>query len=777
MKRILLSLSVLAMVFTTQAQTKKIAKEQNDSLRLIELQEVEVTATRAVKTMPVAFANIGQEQIEKNNYGLDIPSILSSTPSLVAVNSNGIGIGSTSVRMRGTAPTRLNVTINGVSMNNADSHEMYWYDTPDLVSSIGSIQVQRGAGISTNGTGSFGGAINMTTDALTTEFEGDASLSYGSYNTNKQSVHVSSGLMGGHWTVDARLSHIGSDGYVERGSTDLKSYMLQAGYYSGNTMLKLLSFGGKAKTYLLYDGVTKEDMKKYGRRYHTSGQYETSNGPYVLEDGTHVNYYDDHTDNYLQINNQLVLNHRFNKQWTLNATAFYTYGYGYYKQYKGHKKLMEYLNIPDDIAYDSEGNKVRKDLIREKLMRNHLGGFNAAAHYTSERLALSFGGSYSFYACPHWGELDWVDGVDMAKIGEKWYENDVNKHDANIFARANWQVANGLNLFADLQYRLVNYHAWGVNDNYVDKSTGMQPISVDKTYHFFNPHVGVNYTLKKHHNFYFSFAIAQKEPTRGDYTDRYLYAHSAAGISEYPTSEKLFDYELGYNFTAKNFTAGINFYYMKYDNQLVPTGYVNDNYDPLNTNVKDSYRRGIELNMLWNATKWLTLTANATFSQNRVENYTNYISEYRHNNDYSQESSGYNNDDKGEYMGTTRLSYSPKTIANVNLDFHHKGFSAVFTTQYVSKQYFTNYENPEMALDAYCVTNLNLGYTLKTKRARSVHFGVMIFNLFDAVYEGNGYGWSSSDKNTDTNKVEITHNAFYYPQAPIHAMANVTVKF
>ncbi len=766
MKRFLFPMAVFALASNTFAQEQQ---HKNDSVTMVKLQEVEVVATRAQKTMPVAYSNLKKETIQKNNFGLDIPSVLALTPSMIATNETGIGIGATSIRMRGTDATRLNVTINGVSMNNPDSHAMYWYDTPDLLSAIGSIQVQRGAGISTNGTGAFGGAINMTTDALTTEFGGDASLSYGAYNTNKQSVHVSSGLIRDHWTIDARLSHIGSDGYVDRGKTDLKSYMFQAGYYNSNTMLKFVSFGGKASTYLTYDGVSKEDMALYGRRYHTGGQYVTSNGPYVLADGTHVNYYDDHTDNYLQLNNQLVLSHTFNQNWKMNATAFYTYGYGYYKQYKGNKKLLEYLNIPEDKYYDAEGEKVRADLIREKKMENHLMGLNAAFNYSINNLDLSFGSSFSYYTCPHWGVLDWVDGLEKSDYDGRWYDNDVDKLDGNIFVRANWQMTEGLRLFADMQYRGVSYEAWGVNDNYLSSSKEMQPIDVDKTFHFFNPHVGLNYDFARHHKAYFSFAIQQKEPTRGDFTDRYRFAMT----NTYPKAEKLFDYELGYMFQSKNFSAGINLYYMKYDNQLVPVGHINDGYDALNDNVKDSYRRGIELTAVWTPARWITLTANATFSQNRVKDYTNYVVNY---DKYLEGGIDGYCDYTVQPMGTTRLAYSPKTIANLGIDFHHKGFEAILTTKYVSKQYFTNYENPDMQLDAYCVSDLNLGYTFKTKSTKSVRFGVMINNVFDTRYEGNGYGWS--DGYIDENgKEQVTHHAFYFPQAPINVLSNITVKF
>ena len=762
MKRIFLSLTAAALCSAAQlrAEEKQPANQNaGDSVRMYRLQEVEVTTTRATPTTPVAYSDIRREEIARNSYGTDIPTLLALTPSMIATNETGIGIGGTAVRLRGTDPTRLNVTINGVAMNNPDSHSMYWYDTPDLVSAVGSIQVQRGAGISTNGTGAFGGAVNMSTDALQTEFGGDASLSYGSYNTNKQAVHISSGLMGGHWTLDARLTHIGSEGYIDRGATDLKSYMFQAGYYNGSTMLKLISFGGKAKTGLTYTGATKEEMRLNGRRFHTEGMYYTSNGPhsyYYMKDGERqratVDYYDDQTDNYLQINNQLVLSHRFNEKWTLNATGFYTYGYGFYKQYKDARTLSEYLNIPTDVAAGKEA-----DLVREKIMRNHLGGLNASAAYSVRKLDLAFGGSYSYYSCPHWGVLDWVDGLEGSQIGGRWYDNDVDKHDANLFARANWSVAKGLRLFADLQYRYVSYQAWGVNDNYVSEEVGMQPIDVDKQYHFFNPRAGVSYTLAERNNFYLSFAVAQKEPTRSDFTDRYKFAAD----DTYPSSEKLYDWELGYQYTAPRLSLGVNLYYMKYKDQLVPTGMVNDDSNALNTNVPDSYRRGVELSASWRATGWFTVGANATFSQNRIENYVDAL----------KDSPTY-----GKELGDMTIAYSPDVIANAFLNFHHRGFEAVFHTQHVGKQYFTNNENDALSLDAYCVTNLNLAYTFRTRSARSVRLGLLINNLFNAEYESNGYGYSYMDTWSGPAPVRIDE-AYYFPQAPLNVLANVTVKF
>ena len=739
----------LAVAFAAAAHA-----DEQDSVRLYHLQQIEVKGTRATKQTPVAYADLGGEQLTRNSYGTDIPTLLALTPSMIATNETGIGIGGTSMRLRGTDATRLNVTINGVAMNNPDSHAMYWYDTPDLISAVGTVQVQRGAGVSTNGTGAFGGAVSMTTAPLSTEFGGSASLSYGSYNTQKQAVAISSGLMGGHWALDARLTHIGSDGYIDRASTELCSYLVQGAYYNGNTVVKLLSFGGKAKTYLTYNGVTKEDMALYGRRYHDSGQYASPEGGFTLADGTKVAYYDDETDNYLQLNNQLLVTHRFNDRWSMNATAFYTYGYGFYKQYKEDASLIAYGLSQDDSE--------EADLIREKLMRNHMGGVQGVANYTSQQLDLAFGGSWSIYTCPHWGELDWVEGLANEQIGGRWYDNDVTKHDANLFARLSWQASSTVRLFADLQYRYVHYKAWGVNDNYDWSKGEMQPIEVNKRYHFFNPHAGVQWQPTTRSAFHLSAAIANKEPTRGDFTDRYRYA----AADSYPSSERLYDFEAGYTYTAPRLTLGVNLYYMWYRDQLVKTGQINDSYDALNINVPKSYRRGVELSLAWKAAGWMTLSANATFSQNRIKDYEDKVVDYALSGNVA-----------GEYdylttpMGTTCISYSPETMASWSIDLHHKGFSAVLTGRYVGKQYFTNFANDAMRLDSYCVSDLDLSYTFSMRSAKRVRCGVTLYNLFNTRYESNGYGWSEAYEG------ERSDYAYYFPQAPLHVLANVTVTF
>lgn len=738
------------------------AAQQTDSIEMYEIQKIEVTATRAARETPIAYTDISKQEISDNNYGRDIPFLLQTQPSVVATSEAGTGIGGTSLRIRGTDATRINVTMNGVPMNDAESHSVYWYDTPDIASSVGSMQLQRGAGTSTNGTGAFGGSLNMTTESLSTEFNGSASLSYGSFNTNKQAVHVSSGLMGGHWIVDARLSHIGSDGYVERASSDLKSYMFQAAYYNGRTMVKALSFGGKARVYLSYTGLTKEQMAE-NRRYNPEGEiigylHDAAGNHIPDEWGSPktgvIGFYKDHTDNYLQINNQIIVSHRFDDRWSLNVTGHYTYGDGFYENYKNDQKLAKYGIDPIEI----DGTTVKRtNLVRRKNVRNDFGGIVASTNYTSRKVSLSIGLAGNIYDGNHNGRIFSLEKAPAFPETE-YYRNYTTKYDANIFARANWNITGGLNLFADMQYRHITHKIHGINDNYDDTTSALQTLDIDRNYDFFNPKAGLSYSFAEHHNAYVSFAVAHKEPTRNNFTD------TKGG--EYPTAERLFDWEFGYRFEYEKVSAGINFYYMDYKDQLILTGEVSDTGEALARNIPKSFRRGIELTVAWKAAKWFTFSGNATFSQNRIKNYEEHVTLYDNSSDWTWKGEQVNK------LGETTIAYSPSIIAGVMFDFHVKGFQTLLQTQYVSKQYLTNAENENMTLDRYCVTNLNLAYTLQTKRINKIRFGIQLNNLFNTEYCNNGYGYSSAFETG-----ERQDETFYFPQARFNVLGNVTVMF
>ena len=656
----LFSLAAIALLGAMPTRAAEPADyESPDSTRIYELQQIEVTATRVDRKTPVAYTDLNSEEIARQNFGADMPSLLQMTPSVVVTSDAGNGIGGTAFRLRGADASRINITTNGVPMNDAESHAVYWYDTPDMASSIGSIQVQRGAGTSTNGTGAFGGSVNMTTARLSNEFSGEASMSYGSYNTNKQSLRIGSGLLGRHWIIDARVSHISSDGYVDRASTNLSAYMFQAGYYDDNTIVKLISFGGVAKVGLAYDGVTKEQLVS-DRRYNSQGLIEHADGS--------ISFYDNQIDNYTQINNQLVVTHQFNNRWSLNVTGHYTYGMGYYNQYKNGQDLSEY-GIPPIATDDPAVTVTESNLIRRKLMDNHFGGVVASANYTVSRFQFSIGGAASVYDGRHWGNvMSVVAAPDFGRF--EYYRNASTKYDGNLFVKANWEVARGLNIFADMQYRLIRHNITGTNDNFNSVTSALQQLDIHRTYHFFNPKAGINYSFARNHKVYASFSVAQKEPNRSNFTD--------TKQNQYPSPEKLYDWEFGYLFRNNRFEAGVNFYNMQYRDQLVATGELSDTGEALVRNIPDSYRRGIELTAALELTPWFTLGANATFSQNRIKNYTEHISEYDADWNYLGE--------KEIFMKTSTLSYSPDLIAGLMLDFHVKGFSALLQTQYVGSQ-------------------------------------------------------------------------------------------
>ena len=732
MKRFFILSAAAAMsVCHTVAKTATI---QSDSLTIHSIEQVNIVATRATERTPIPHSELTGKQIAENNFGEDIPSLLSSLPSVVISSESGIGIGSTSFRVRGTDPTRINVTLNGVPMNDAETHSVYWYDTPDLISSVGTVQLQRGVGLSTAGTGAFGASLAMTTLPAQTAFSGRASLSYGSFNTQKQEVAISSGLLGGHWTIDGRLSHLYSDGYVDRARSNMNSYLFQAGYYKGNTTLKLLSFGGAAKVYLTYTGVTAEQLET-DRRYNPEGEIwgyrPTASGDmeYAV-----VGYFDDHTDNYTQINNQLILNHRFSERWQLGATAHYTYGNGYYLNYKNDQKLAKYgiSSLPIE----------RTNLLRKKSMANHFGGLVATATYRSKALTLNIGGSASIYDGVHFGTISALElAPDFAEA--EYYRNATTKYDCSIFARADVAITSKLNLFADLQYRHITHNIGGVNDNYDPTISAMQRLDIARNYNFCNPKLGLYYTPAKSHALYISAAVGQKEPTRNNFTD--------IREGEYPTAEQLLDIEGGYTLTNKVVTANINLYYMLYRNQLVQTGELSDTGELLSRNIPKSYRRGVELQLDVRATKWLSLGANATLSQNHIIDYVDYI------------------DDMAFDRGRTTIAYSPAVIAGAYIQAATHGFSARLSSRYVSKQYLTNGQYEDLTLPQYSVTDLNLSYELG-----SVRFGVKIANLFNAHYVTSGYGGSWMEGATLADRKSW---AYYFPQATTSVLANVTVKW
>ncbi len=726
------------------------AKEiEKDSLRTVELDDVNIMSTRATKTTPVAFTNISGEQIEKVNFGQDLPYLLSMTPSAITTSDAGGGIGYTTLRVRGVDATRINVTANGIPVNDAESHSVFWVNLPDLASSVKDIQVQRGAGTSTNGAGAFGASVNLQTGHSSLKPYAEFSGSYGSFNTHKETVKVGTGLIGDHWTFDARLSNISTDGYIDRASVGLNSYYLQGAYYTDNTSVKLITFAGKERTYHAWNYASKEEMAEYGRKYNSCGYM------YTDENGV-AHYYEDQTDNYVQKNWQLLVNHTFSPAWNLNVGLHYTKGDGYYQEYKDGRTLVEYALQP----FMQDGALVdESDLVRKKAMDNHFGGGVFSLNYKDDRLNASLGGALNRYEGDHFGKVLWVKNyAGMLSPDHEYYRNVGTKTDGNVYLKADYSLTDNLNAYADLQYRHIDYTIEGNNDKWNSVTNdGLQRLDIDDTFDFFNPKFGLSWQINDHNRVFGSFSVAQKEPTRNNYTDGKLLEH--------PKAERLLDYELGYVFANKWLNIGANLYYMDYKDQLVLTGELNEIGEPVAANVPESYRMGVELMAGVKLDCGFTWDINATLSKNRVKDFTETL--------YEDEWVG------GEQWitkkGDTHIAFSPDFILNNQFGYNYKGFSASLQSQYVSKQYMSNADCEKHVLDAYFVSNLNLAYTFKLPSLKSVTVGCTVYNLFNEEYENNGYAGSGFYYDGD-QRVRYDY-AGYAAQAGTNFLAHLTLKF
>ena len=737
---------LMMMAASVQAQLPSV---DADTLRVIDLQEVEVVSTRATKTTPVAYTNIGKEELKERNVGQDLPYLLSMTPSALTTSDAGAGIGYTSIRVRGTDGTRINVTANGIPVNDAESHNVFWVNLPDFASSVKDMQVQRGAGTSTNGAGAFGASINMQTGELAMEPYAEFNGSYGSFNTHKETFKVGTGLIKDHWAFDLRLSDIGTDGYIDRASVGLNSYYLQGAYYADNTSIKFIAFAGREKTYHAWNYASKEEMELYGRKYNSCGYM------YTAEDGT-MHFYDDQTDNYTQKNYQLLFNHTFTPQWNLNIGLHYTKGDGYYQEYKTNRKLVEYALQP--FQWGDEWVK-KSDLVRKKAMDNGFGGGIFSVNYRNNRLNASLGGGLNHYDGHHFGRVLWVKNYQgEVSPDHEYYRNKGTKTDGNIYLKADYGLTDKLNVYADMQYRHIDYRIKGTNDKWNSLTDeGLQQLDIDERFDFFNPKVGISWQINRYSRLFGSFSVAHKEPTRNNYTDGKLFDH--------PKSERLIDYELGYTYANSWLNLGANLYYMDYKDQLVLTGELNEIGEPLAANMPDSYRMGVELMAGIRTNLGLSWDINATWSRNRIQNFTETLYE--------------NEDVSGAHWeinhGDTPIAFSPDFLVNNTLSYRWKSWEASLQSQYVSKQYLNNACQEDQTLDAYFVSNLRLAYTFKLPFTKEITAGLTVFNLFNEEYENNGYAGSGFYYDGG-EKVRYNY-AGYAAQAGTNVLGHLTIRF
>jgi len=667
-------------------------------------EEILISATRANSKTPMAYNNVSGDDIARRNMGQDIPYLLQLTPSFVATSDAGAGIGYTSFRIRGTDMNRINVTVNGIPANDAESHGTWFVDLPDLASSVENVRVQRGVGTSTNGAAAFGATINMQTNTLRKDAYGEYKTAFGTFNTFKNTVSAGTGLLNGKFAIDARLSKVSSDGYIDRAASDLKSYFISGGYYSENTIIKVNMFSGFEETYQAWNGISSE-MLETNRTYNSAGEYTDENGV--------TQFYDNQVDHYQQDNYQLHFSHKLNALWNINASAHYTYGRGYYENYKENKKLADY-QLPDIIA---GGDTIRRtDLVNRKWLDNQFYGIVYSVNYSGEKSDFTFGGGYSNYDGDHFGNVIWAKYYGSSNPNHEWYRNNGKKKDYNFYAKYNYLVGEKLNLFADLQYRGIDYKIVGIDDD-------LRDLGQSHDYNFFNPKFGVSYQLASNQKLYASFAIANREPSRTAIVD--------APNGNTPEHETLQDLEAGYNFSSARFSFAANYYFMNYKDQLVLTGEINDVGAPIMVNVDNSFLTGIELQAGVQIVKSLQWNANATFSSNKIKAFTEYVDNW---DTWGQEE--YN-------LGTTNIAFSPNIVANSQLVFTPvKNFDIRFISSFVGKQFIDNTSNDDRILNSYFVNHIKADYNFKTKLFDEITLHVMVNNIFNEVYESNAWVYS-----------------------------------
>ncbi|NAY91981.1 TonB-dependent receptor [Muricauda sp. JGD-17] len=715
-------------VFLGLALAMHSQEESKDSLenRKIILDEVLVQAIRVTKEFPITFSNLENEEIAPRNLGQDIPILMNYMPAVVTTSDAGSGVGYTGIRVRGSDATRVNVTINGIPYNDAESQGTFWVNMPDFASSTQSLQLQRGVGTSTNGAGAFGASLNLLTDAFSEEAYGQISTSMGSFNTLRNNVKFSTGILNNHFELSGRLSRITSDGYIDRASSELDSYFLQGVYKDDNTLVKALLFGGHEITYQSWFGIDAETLET-NRTFNPAGIFTDDNG--------NTQFYDKEEDNYKQDHFQLHWNENINEYWNTNLALHYTKGRGYFEQFREDDDFETYSFEPINV----NGEEVNTtDLIRRRWLDNDFYGVVFSAIYDKGNLKLIPGGGYNVYEGDHFGEVIWARFATDSQIRDRYYDDNSRKTDLNVYVKANYQLAQKWSLFGDLQYRGVAYQANG-------EDTGL----VDDTFNFFNPKAGVTFDLNRNNNLYFSYARANREPNRNDYENGN------------PKPERLNDFELGWRYVSPDFQVNTNVYYMRYKDQLVLTGELNDVGAPLRANVGDSYRLGLEVDANVDlGDKW-SIRSNIALSDNKNIDFV------------------FQRDGELQNLGDTRIAYSPQVVAGNILSFQpNQKLQLSLLSKFVGKQYMGNIDSEVSVLDSYSQTDFNVQYELQTNSfIKSIVLSGLVNNIFDADIVSNGYFFTFDDDFTNPGTVTTIEGAGFYPQAGINFLVGATFNF
>jgi iron complex outermembrane recepter protein len=711
--------------FTASALPAQQKTAPGDSFYV--LTPVEIRAIRAGDKAPFTRTNLGKQEIEKANLGQDIPFILNQTPSVVVNSDAGNGIGYTGIRIRGTDATRVNVTLNGIPYNDAESQGTFFVDLPDFASSVSSIQVQRGVGTSSNGTGAFGATLSLSTNELNARPYAEINNSYGSFNTWKNTVKAGTGLINNYFTLDARLSRVSSDGYIDRAVSDLQSFYLSGAYTWGRSSLRFNVFSGKEKTYQAWNGVP-EYLLKTDRTYNSSGTDKPGEP------------YDNETDNYRQTHYQLFYNTAISDNWYFSTAAFLTRGLGYYENYKGGEAFADY-GLPDPVIGGTTLEET--DLVRQKWLDNYFYGQVFSAQYKKDKNAITIGGGWTVYDGNHHGNITWAQyGIEK---DYRYYDLDALKSDMNVYAKWQYGLSEHWSLFTDLQYRHVQHKMNGFANN--------PGLLIRRKFDFINPKAGFSYTRNGWQT-YFSYALANKEPNRDDFE---------AGLANQPQKETLHDFEAGVEKRTAGWQAAVTLYYMLYRDQLVLTGMINDVGAYTRINVPSSYRAGIELQGGYVFSRWLNATANLSLSRNKVKSFTEFLDEY---------------DADFAWIGQqtvkhrkTDIAFSPAVTGGATINIlPAKNIELSLLSKYVGKQYLDNTQNESRKLDAYYTQDARIIFTLHNKLFTEWKIIGQVNNIFDKKYEPNGYAYSYVYDGS------VTADNYYFPMAGTNYMIGVNIR-
>lgn len=694
------------------------------------LEEVLVQSVRVSADSPITHTNMTKEEIRERNLGQDIPILLNFMPNVVSTSDAGNGVGYTGIRVRGSDASRVNVTLNGIPYNDQESQGTFWVNLPDFASSTENLQLQRGVGTSTNGSGAFGASLNILTDGVSEEAYGEVGNSFGSFNTRRHNVKFSTGLLNDRIEISGRLSKINSDGYIDRAFSDFTSYFLQAAYKDETTLIKAITFGGHNITYQSWFGVDRETLNT-NRTFNPAGQFVDQFG--------NTRFYDNEVDNYMQDHYQLHWNQKLDRNWTSNVGLNYTYGRGYFEQYRQNAN-MEFHGITPVVIGGETINQT--DLIRRRWLDNDYYVINTNLNYLDNEWDITMGAFYSYYTNDHFGEVIWSRFASTNEIRDRYYDGNGTKQEATFFAKATHRLNNQWSVYGDLQGRFVNYKTTGI-------TSSLENLLVDQDFSFLNPKAGATYQASKENQLYVSYGRANREPRRTDFEE---------GITK---AEQLDDYELGWRYDSPSVKVSTNVFYMDYKDQMVLTGQLDDVGAPIRETSGESYRLGLEVEADIKFSRMFSTRPNLSLSRNKNRNFSAELN--------------------GELvnLGTTNISFSPDVVAANMLMFHPtEQFQLGLLSKYVGSQFMGNIDSPTSKLDSFFTNDLNIVYEIKNVGFfKSILLNALVNNIFDVRFESNGYFFMFDDTWSEPGVTTTIEGAGFYPQAGINFLVGATFLF